>query len=249
MDTGASRTLLRRKEFLNICKDTRRQTILRPSVELCSLTGHALDVKGETELMEDQGGSVKVIVVDGLSHAAILVVDVLGKEAIINFEEQNLKWRHNDYPLQNYVSTQTPIESLGPSPPKIMGELIEKVVKEFESLFAAKGEKIGRHPVVEMKILTTGGPFRQRAYQAPLAKRHLIKEAVEEMLEDGIIRRSSSPYASPCLGKYAWCTWMTWLFGDVQRLNKQLTSNEYCNAFENGGLNYTLVSVLLVWRR
>ncbi len=99
--------------------------------------------------------------------------------------------------MQNYVSSQTHIESLGVS--KIKGELIEKVVKEFESLFAAKGEKIGRHPCVEMKILTTGDPIRQRAYRAPLAKRHLIEEAVEEMLEDGIIRRSSSPYASPCL--------------------------------------------------
>ncbi len=88
-------------------------------MELCSLTGHALDVKGETELMEDQGGSVKVIVVDGLPHAAILGVEVLGQEAIINFEEQNLKCGHNDYPLQNYVSTQSHIESLGPSTPTI----------------------------------------------------------------------------------------------------------------------------------
>ncbi len=46
-----------------------------------------------------------------------------------------------------------------------------------------------------MKIPITGDPIRQQAYCAPLAKWHLIETTVKEMLEDGIIRTSTSSLA------------------------------------------------------
>jgi len=199
LDTGASRTLLRRKEFVEICRDLRRQPILKPTVELCSLTGHQLTVMGETELPERIGGPIKVIIVDGMPHPAILGMDTLGREAVVNFAEQNLHWRGNDYPLRTYVSTYSNIASLGHDPPIIKGALIEEVVKDFNDLFSAKGEKIGCHPGVEMSISTTGGPIRQRSYRVPLTKRRAMEDAITELLEDGVIRPSFSPYASPCL--------------------------------------------------
>lgn len=190
--------MLRRKEFINICRDTRRQPILKPSVELCSLTGHSLDVLGETELSEERGGALKVIVVEGLPHAAILGMDALEGNSIINMYTNVLDWRHNDYKMKPFRSSHE-IASLGSEPPIIKGALIESVVKEYEHIFSAKNEPIGCHPGTSMRILTSGGPIKQRAYRAPLAKRHLIEKEIQDMLEAGIIRPSSSPWASPCL--------------------------------------------------
>ena len=69
IDTGVSRTLLWQGEYLDLYKQTRRQPMLKPTVELCSLTGHALKMVGETEILEEDAGPINVIVVEGLPHA------------------------------------------------------------------------------------------------------------------------------------------------------------------------------------
>ena len=48
-----------------------------------------------------------------------------------------------------------------------------------------------------MTIKTTGPPISLPAYRTPLVKRKLVEEAVADMLAEGVIRPSSSPYASP----------------------------------------------------
>ncbi len=197
IDTGASRTLLRRSEYLDICKRTRRQPILKPTVELCSLTGHALKVLGETQIIEKDAGPVKVIVVEGLPHAAILGMNTLGEEAVLDFRpgHKRMFWREGEYVMKPYEShNDLIIAALGTDPLVMKGTLIENVVKDYEHVFSAKGESIGCHPGVEMNIETTGGPIRQRAYRAPLTKRHVIENEIKDMLEAEIIHPSSSQW-------------------------------------------------------
>ncbi len=42
-----------------------------------------------------------------------------------------------------------------------------------------------------------GPPIKQRPYRQPLLKRHIVDQEVDKMLEAGVIRPSTSPWASP----------------------------------------------------
>lgn len=52
----------------------------------------------------------------------------------------------------------------------------------------------------EIKLeLTTEQPVCVRPYRVPFAKQHIITNMVDEMLDNGIITPSNSPYASSVL--------------------------------------------------
>lgn len=49
-----------------------------------------------------------------------------------------------------------------------------------------------------MKIDTQGvTPIRHKPYFTPLKKRPIVNKAIDDMLENGIIRHSQSPWSSP----------------------------------------------------
>jgi predicted aspartyl protease len=52
IDTGASRTVLRRREYEKLRIITGRQAVLEKSEELCGVTGHEIAVMGKTEIEE-----------------------------------------------------------------------------------------------------------------------------------------------------------------------------------------------------
>lgn len=164
---------------------------------MCSLTGHEIKVLGETELIEDNG-VIKVIVVDGLPHSGILGIDTLGKYSVVNFAIETLTWRDNTYTLKT-CNTVTHVASLCSPQPVMKGAHIEAMVRKYDYLFAAKGEKIGKHPGIAVNIVTDGTIIKMRPYHTPLTKRKRVEKLVDEMLEDGVIGPSSSPYASACL--------------------------------------------------
>ena len=47
------------------------------------------------------------------------------------------------------------------------------------------------------QIITEGPPVKQKPYRQALTKRHIVNEEIDKLLEAGVIRPSSSPYASP----------------------------------------------------
>ena len=56
----------------------------------------------------------------------------------------------------------------------------------------------GKASVIEHKIDLTGDrPIRCKPYPLPYAKRGEIREEIKNMMDTGIVRESSSPYASP----------------------------------------------------
>ena len=57
---------------------------------------------------------------------------------------------------------------------------------------------LGCHPAVKFSLqLEDHAPIFQQPYHVPLLKHHLIEEHVEELLQQGIIQPSHSPWASP----------------------------------------------------
>ena len=167
------------------------------TIKLTGVTGHDLKVLGGTQIMEDDLGSVDVIVVADISHAMILGRDVLRRDgADIDYALGHLIWRgHTLKMLPNEAGCY--IASLGDRPPLMGRKEIELCVEENEDLFAAKGEHLGCHPDIAVRIDTEGPPIKRRAYRLPLSKRAALDRKLDELLEQGVIVESSSPWASP----------------------------------------------------
>ncbi len=81
--------------------------------------------------------------------------------------------------------------------PKASSQVIQKVLDEFTTVFSNKEPVKVAQSLPAAEINTTGPPIRQQCYRLPLAKRESVEKCVEEMLEDGVIRPSDSPWASP----------------------------------------------------
>ena len=72
---------------------------------------------------------------------------------------------------------------------------VMEVLRRYENIFTEIPEKAY---VIEHKIdLTDEGPIRCKPYPLPYAKRGEIREEIKNMMDTGIVKESSSPYASP----------------------------------------------------
>lgn len=197
VDTGASRTVLRRHEFEILCKLTGRTPVLKKSVALCGVTGHDITVLGHTEMEEKRLGVLPVIIVEGISQALIIGRDVLRSgNACINYHSGCMELRGVSL---NLLPCKEPLEvdSLGERPPVMRNDRIQQFIEANEHLFAAKGEALGCHPDISVKIETTGPPIKRRPYRLPLVKRAALDLKIDELLTQGVIVPSSSPWASP----------------------------------------------------
>ncbi|EFA12439.1 Retrovirus-related Pol polyprotein from transposon 297-like Protein [Tribolium castaneum] len=89
--------------------------------------------------------------------------------------------------------------NVGVNDPEIVNSLVE-LINEFEFCTAQNYSEIGKASSVEMKIqLTTEKPVCHRPRQFSEFERIKIREIVDELLANGIVRESQSPYASPVL--------------------------------------------------
>ena len=197
MDSGATRSVLRRKEFDLLCKISGRTPVVTKGVELYGVTGHGIKVLGTTQLSEAKLGPISVIIVEDINHALILGRDALKAHKIhIDYENGLLTWQnHKLHLLPKRCSLS--IDSFGTKPPIMSDTLITSCVEAHEHLFAAKGENLGCHPDIMVRIETEGAPIKRRPYRLPLKKREVLNELIDELLEQGVIVPSSSPWASP----------------------------------------------------
>ena len=76
-----------------------------------------------------------------------------------------------------------------------LGNEVMEVLRRYEEIFK---EIPGKTSVIEHKIdLTDDRPIRCKLYPLLYAKRGKIREEIKNMMDTGIVRKSSSPYASP----------------------------------------------------
>lgn len=72
------------------------------------------------------------------------------------------------------------------------------IIKEFPSSFHLPGDQLGKTTTLTHRITTTDGtPVHTRQYRFPPVHQDEIKKQVQGLLENGIIKHSSSPYNSP----------------------------------------------------
>ena len=72
---------------------------------------------------------------------------------------------------------------------------LQELMGEFSAIFR---ETPGRTTVTEHEIhVGDAAPIRQKPYQVPYSQRDVVKRELEEMMAAGVIRPSTSPWASP----------------------------------------------------
>jgi hypothetical protein len=74
---------------------------------------------------------------------------------------------------------------------------LKNMVSNYADIFSSPYNKLGRYTKIKHEIkLTTERPFQQKLRRQSPATQESIRKQVGEMLKDGIISESQSPYAS-----------------------------------------------------
>src|SRR5438445_8177084 len=75
---------------------------------------------------------------------------------------------------------------------------IRRLIEKYKEICAISSTKLGKTNVVKHKINTGDHePIAQKQFRADKKRRTIIKEEVDKMLKDGIIKKSEGPWSSP----------------------------------------------------
>ena len=75
-------------------------------------------------------------------------------------------------------------------------ELLD-LLATFTTLFATPENSLGKTSVVKHGMQTTGAPIRQPLRRLPESLKLVVEQEVEKMLNQGVVRPSTSPWSSP----------------------------------------------------
>lgn len=217
LDSGACRTILGGPGWMEIRKlglhcmesQTKRCTVAN---------GEDCMVDGEISLpfrLKDRIVVLQVLVVPSISQRLILGADFWIKMGIV----PNL--RHSEWSFCDSC------EVLSIDTDHFLSvEQRTKLDLLLEELFSGKEEKLGCANSVEHIIRTTAEPIKQRHYPISPALLKFVNEELDKMLRDGIVERSSSPWASPIVmvpkkdKSYRFCV-------DYRKVNKVTERDAY----------------------
>ncbi len=195
-DTGASISLMDYEIYLSICQESHQDALKNTDSIVCGLGGKHLEIVGKIDLLITNVGLVTFTVVKNLNYPAILGADQLQKgHAKFDFENNHLVWHGSSFEL--FSCPDSPVSGEISMTFSTGNSKIDELLKEFSGIVYHPDRKLPACPLTECEIPTTSRPIRQRAYRTPLSKRKVISQQVDDMLEQGIIRESSSPWASP----------------------------------------------------
>ena len=197
VDTGSSVNLLRRDIFDSITARTHQVGHLRKSPPLQGVNGLSLDVMGQTQVrIAGIREPIEVVIAKDLPYEMIIGDPLLRHgRAVINFHNNTLRWFRRTWIIQRQKRSDSC--SIGPVTPKTGNKAFDELMRRNADVFSAKGETNGTCTLTALTIKTNSAPINQKAYRTPLNKRLVVEAAIDEMLADGVIEPSCSPWASP----------------------------------------------------
>lgn len=206
LDSGSSRTILGSlgwKFLEGVCplelSDTTTCTVANG--DSCEVLGRlAVPIR-----LCDRVKIVDVLVVPSLPHQIILGMDFWIQMGIVPdlFTDQ---WHFRQESNTEYppIAAIQPRESLTKEQQKSLDEVIQEA-------FLKMGDRIGCTNMVEHVITTNSPPIKQRHYPISPAVQRQVNEELDQLLRDGIVEPSKSPWASPIVlvrkptGNYRFC--------------------------------------------
>jgi len=106
-------------------------------------------------------------------------------------------------------------------------QMVRGLLNEYKHLFAMNDLELGTTDIVKMTIDTGDAqPIKQKPYRTPLLQRPIIEKHINNMLDAGIIKESTSPWSSPVVlvpkkgGDTRFCI-------DYRLLNTVIKGNSY----------------------
>lgn len=208
VDSGSSRSLIRKSIVKDM--DVKEKCYIR----LIGFGG------GDYECLEKIKMEMKIDDIN-LVHSILIIEDdklafemLLGKDILCSGNIQlvmDSDGCHIQTKTINNINETLPTETVND---------LNNVIKEYAGRFGEKTKYIGKCNMVKMNIkVTSDEPICMKPYRLPFARRPVIREIIDDMLEADVIRPSTSPYASPIVlnqkktGEYRMCV-------DYRRLNK-----------------------------
>ncbi|XP_077053567.1 uncharacterized protein LOC143704722 [Siphateles boraxobius] len=108
-----------------------------------------------------------------------------------------LRWGHTEPIINFYMAVMDDASDKLPPVPFLdaQSELVRPLLQKWSTVWTVA---TGATDVIKHKILTTDElPVRRRAYRVSPQKQAVIEEQVKNMLKNGVIEPSTSPWASP----------------------------------------------------
>ena len=196
VDTGACRSLLHVDAWKDLCRQAHRSMHLVPGTNLRTLNGGVIESLGRT-VVRILGKDLEVFVVKSMKHDLLLGDDALeALGAVIDFRNNTVSFMGKSYGTRQAGNMDVDVNS-------VQLDVDEWTRRYPDVLGGAKGPlSVTSDEQTKCSMEVTGPCFKQNPYRQPLKKRQQVDQCISEMLRDGIIEPSDSPYASPiCLVK------------------------------------------------
>ena len=217
-------------ESLKLCAPT------RPAPDLVTLTGTTVPTAGVFDICTDVGlRLMNIVVTSGMGVPLLIGTDVLeANDGVLEYSQNVLMLGGRKYSF-----IQRPTKSPGVADVLLESDL-DRLTNDYSDVFYKDQRGLRQATgILPMRIETVGDPVYQRPYRGTLTKRQVIEKSIDEMLRDGIIEPSSSPWASPVTlvpkhgGEWRFCV-------DYHGLNERIKKDRFLlphvqDVFDNTG--------------
>ena len=169
---------------------TKTPVMIKPNARLAVLTEKPNAICSEEDF-------------DVLCNALIRVEDMDDKHKRIHYQELQ-QWRSWRSKLMKEVPLTTEIDMAVSSAPIKYQKDLQTLLEKYNSIFSRSASDSGFNPTFAVRLTFKDGVSKQPCFSKPykLEKEtaQLLEAKVTEMIESGILEKTSSSWNSPCLG-------------------------------------------------
>ena len=215
IDTGSTITIVSNDAWTTSNPDCLPE-ILETNVRLLQANGAPIETYGETTLtmrFGTQEYDVLVIIAD-IEVDGILGMDFLQKSnTTIDCDKMSLTIQGEVIPCTNHSEDRNVMMINDNDVPEYLKDIyartkqsideeyhqdVATLLNEYSDVFSQGDHDIGRTDKIKHSIHTTcAAPIRQRPRRHPMGQREEVENQVQDMLDRGIIKPSTSPWSSP----------------------------------------------------
>lgn len=215
IDTGSTITIIS-KTALTQSHQNQLPEINDTEVTLLQANGTPIETSGETKLKMKCGiqeYDVPVIIAD-IAVDGILGMDFLQKSnTTIDCDQKSIRIQGEVIPCTNPNEDDKVMKIDQENIPEYLQDIytrtkhsideehhltVAKLLNEYSDVFSKGDHDIGSTNKIQHSIHTTcAAPIRQRPRRPPMGQRDEVDKQIQDMLDRGIITRSTSPWSSP----------------------------------------------------
>ena len=216
LDTGSGISIISSKMFDSIKDEKASKRLPLDKIKISTASGDPMSIEGKSNL------TFKISAIDKMKHPFYIVKElaedvILGLDFIaakgITYKGEDRSFSFmKDGVIRNHTVANIRVQdgfsdekigvevkpNIGYAPGKFRNQ-IECLIKKYEGLFAKNMSELGRVPGVQHTINNFAMPRRANIYRTPHALRPIMKEHIENMLKNGVIRPSKSSCNAPVM--------------------------------------------------